>query len=110
MPQSHFDAEARGSPREQTDIQSQIWGSTLAPTPARIVNMSPQGCMIRCDEMLAMGEPLTLELPRLGAMRATVMWSLSGRMGVQFDSAIPVVAYLELLDSLENPSDGPLLL
>ena len=110
MPQSQFDNETRGASREQTDIQSQIWGATLAPTPARVVNISPQGCMLRCDEMMAMGEHLTLDLPRLGAMRATVMWSLSGRLGVQFDTPIETDSYLELLDSLENAPDGPLLL
>ncbi|HWJ71252.1 MAG TPA: PilZ domain-containing protein [Sphingobium sp.] len=110
MPQSQFDTETRGAPREQIDIQSQIWGATLSPTPARIVNISPQGCMLRCDAMMAMGDHLSLDLPQLGAMRATVMWSLSGRLGVQFETPIDVDNYLELLDSLGSPPEGPALL
>ncbi|WP_414693057.1 hypothetical protein [Pelagibacterium sp.] len=59
---------------------------------------------------MPMGEHLTLELPQLGAMRATVMWSLSGRLGVQFDTPITVDNYLDLLDSLESTPEGPRLI
>lgn len=110
MPQSHYDDDMRGSRRENVDIQSQIWGATLAPTPARIVNLSPQGCLIRCDEMMSMGEHLTIDVPQLGALRSTVMWSLSGRVGVQFDLPLDVDTYLGLLDSLEEAPSVPLLL
>jgi len=110
MPQPQFHDETRRSQREQVDIQSQIWGATIAPTPARIVNISPQGCMIRCDEMVPMGEHLTVDVPQLGALRGTVIWSLSARIGVQFDMAIEVDTYLELLDSLDGAPDSPPLL
>lgn len=109
MPQSQFHHETRGSQREQVDIHSQIWGATIAPTPARIVNISPQGCMIRCDEMVPMGEHLTVDVPQLGALRGTVIWSLSARIGVQFDSPIEVDSYLDLLDSLHSAPNSPTL-
>ncbi len=106
MSQPRFDNDPRGLAREVVEIPSQIWGATLAPTPAMIINISPHGCMVRCDEMVPMGEHLTLDFPLLGALRGLVIWSLGARMGVEFETPISLEAYLNLLDTIQDRSSG----
>ncbi len=66
--------------------------------------------MIRCDEMVPIGEHLTVDVPELGALRGTVIWSLSAQIGVQFDTAIEIDSYLDLLDTMDSPPNSPPLL
>lgn len=102
MSYPQFDHDARGATREIVEIASQLWGPTLAPTPAMIINISPHGCLIRCDEMVPMGEHLTLDFPVLGAMRGLVIWSLGIRMGIEFETPIDLETYLALLDAMQG--------
>lgn len=106
MPQSPSEHEARRSPRETVDRLSRVWGASLAPTPALIVNISPHGCMLRCDQTVPMGEHLTVDIPAVGPLRGTVIWSLGARLGIEFEAPIMLETYLAMLDTLEAARDN----
>ena len=51
----------------------------------RIRNMSYEGCLLEADTVYAVGEKLTLALPRMGEIRTQVRWTAAGgRTGVHF--------------------------
>ncbi len=106
MAHSPSEKEARRSPRETVDRLSRVWGPGLAPIPALIVNISPHGCMLRCDQTLSMGEHLTVDIPAVGALRGIVIWSLGARLGIEFEAPIALESYLAMLDTLETAGDG----
>ena len=62
-----------------------------------VVNLSPHGCMARCEAPIADGDTIRIMLPGVGQMPAHVRWALGGRIGCQFDRPIPIAHYYELL-------------
>ena len=49
-----------------------------------LTNLSRDGCELRTDELLKIGEIVRLTVPPFGDLNATVRWSLFGRAGVRF--------------------------
>lgn len=104
MPRRHAArrVEQRRAPREAVDVRSQIWGGRLAPSPALIVNISPHGCMIRTDERVGIGQPLTVEMPGLGGLRGQVIWALDVRIGIEFEQTIQLEDYLAMMSRMAD--------
>lgn len=69
---------------------------------AILVNISPLGCMVRCDALAQQAMPLTVDLPGMGGVAGTVTWSVMGRIGVEFVSPIDESLYDALLDGLRT--------
>ena len=69
---------------------------------AIIVNISPLGCMVRCDALAQQAMPLTVALPGMGSVAGTVSWSVMGRIGVEFVNPIDESLYDALLDELQS--------
>ena len=99
--------EARREPREAVDCHSKIWGLRRAPAPALLVNISPHGCMLRSDQIVPIGENLTVDVPGIGDLRGTVMWSLGARIGIEFEIGIGMEAYLGMLSLMKGRSAHP---
>lgn len=93
--------EGRRSARESVVVPSQIWSATIVPMPALIVNISPHGCMVRCNQVVPTGEHLTIDIPSVGALRGLVIWSLGERIGIEFATPIGLEAYLTMLDTMQ---------
>jgi hypothetical protein len=102
--QSHH--EGRRSARESVVVPSQIWSATIVPMPALIVNISPHGCMVRCNQVVPTGEHLTIDIPSVGALRGIVIWSLGERIGIEFAVPIGLDAYLNMLDGIQPAPDA----
>lgn len=49
-----------------------------------VSNLSYDGCHIRCDHGLEVGEDFTLVLPTLGDIAARVRWTKKGGLGARF--------------------------
>ena len=83
--QSHDD---RAQPRDQVfhRARATLAGGRLATV--MVVNLSPGGMMARIEAAIAVGERLTVQLPVVGVVTATVRWSLGGRIGCQFERPI----------------------
>ena len=49
-----------------------------------VTDLSIEGCRIRSDETLRIGESITLNVAPLAGVEATVRWELCGTAGVRF--------------------------
>jgi hypothetical protein len=52
--------------------------------PVTIIDMSEQGCKIRCLHILPIGEIVELVIPAFQPNAASVRWSLPGMAGLRF--------------------------
>lgn len=102
----HFNAESRREPREAVDFRARIWGSTCKPSPALLVNISPHGCMVRSDQIVPIGEKLTVHLPGIGNMQGIVIWSLGARIGIEFEAGLALESYLGMLTTMQDDVVG----
>ena len=55
--------------------------------PVEITNLSPDGCGVRSQETIAIGELVRLNIPPLEELVGTIRWSLFGIAGVRFSKA-----------------------
>ena len=55
--------------------------------PVEVTNLSKDGCSLRCDELIGIGELVRLNVPPLDGVAGTIRWSLFGSAGVRFVSA-----------------------
>lgn len=55
--------------------------------PVEITNLTPEGCHVRSDETIGIGEMVQLNVPSLEGLAGTIRWSLAGNAGVRFTSA-----------------------
>jgi hypothetical protein len=97
---------SRRIPREAVDCQSRISGATMPPSTALIVNISPHGCMVRCDQAVSIGEGVTVDMPGLGSLRGFVIWSLGKRIGIEFETMISLETYLMMLALMKSSQDN----
>ena len=91
--QSSDEAGLAANPREgQRD--SMLMHATLrrrqdaTGSPIRIRNLSAGGMMAECDVLLDRDEVVEVSLRNVGTIKATVAWSVDGRIGVAFDASI----------------------
>lgn len=91
------DTDRRTSDRDEVHYRARAFGPDAQPHTLLIVNISPHGLMARCDHQFAEGARLRVMLPVVGALPAEIRWSLGGRVGVSFDSAVDLASYYELL-------------
>lgn len=52
--------------------------------PARVSNLSDQGCRIETDRHIHIGERLHIAVPRMARLKAQVRWALPGSAGTRF--------------------------
>lgn len=97
--------EVRRAAREEVCYRCLIQGATSPSTPGLIVNISPLGCMIRCSAEPAFGTIVHFELPQVGTVQGRVMWAIGARMGVEFDTQMPLEPYLAMLGDMSHPGD-----
>ena len=57
-------------------------------SPIRIRNLSAGGMMAECEVALERDEVVEVSLRNVGTVKATVAWSVDGRIGVAFDAPI----------------------
>lgn len=91
------DTDRRTSDRDEVHYRARAFGPDAQPHTLLIVNISPHGLMARCDHQFAEGARLRVMLPVVGVAPAEIRWSLGGRIGVSFDSAVDLASYYELL-------------
>ena len=89
--------DRRLSDRDEVHYRARAFGPDAQPVTLLIVNISPHGLMARCEASFNEGDRLRVMLPVVGVAPAEVRWSLGGRMGVNFDTAVDLASYYELL-------------
>ncbi|NIJ20371.1 hypothetical protein FHS95_002063 [Sphingomonas naasensis] len=93
-------ADDRQEMRDDVHYRARAFGPDARQLSFLVVNISPHGLMARCDTPFQTGDRLRLVLPVAGTVAAEVRWSLGGRLGCQFDRAIDLAAYYELIAQL----------
>ena len=90
-------ADNRSVDRDEVHYRARAFGPDARQLTFLIVNISPHGLMARCDTQFEVGDRLRIVLPVAGTVVAEVRWWLGGRLGCQFDPAIDLAAYYELV-------------
>ena len=90
-------AEIRREGRDDVHYRARGFGPDARQLNLVIVNLSPHGLMARCERQLEIGDRIRVVLPIVGPVAAEIRWSLGGRIGCQFDQAIELAGYYELI-------------
>ena len=101
MGQTAAQYEHRQEPRDE--VHHRARATDLAAgfaLPMLIVNLSPGGMMARCDVPLAPADRFWVVLPVAGSRVVEVRWALGGRIGCQFEQAIPWLDYAYALAAM----------
>jgi hypothetical protein len=90
-------AEGRSVDRDDVHYRARAFGPDARQLSFLVVNISPHGLMARCDRPFEVGDRIRIVLPVVGAVVAEVRWSLGGRLGAQFEQAVDLASYYELI-------------
>lgn len=93
-------ADIRRELREDVHFRVRGFGPDARQHTLLIVNISPHGMMARCEEGFETGERIHIQFPCAGVTVAEVRWSLGGRIGCQFETAIDLASYYELIATM----------
>ena len=93
-------ADDRQTMRDDVHYRARAFGPDARQLTFLIVNISPHGLMARCDTPFETGDRLRVVLPGAGTVVAEVRWWLGGRLGCQFDPAIDLASYYELIATM----------
>jgi hypothetical protein len=92
--QRHDFIDKRAHKRVPVFHRTRAAGPDGQPLSLVIVDLSANGLMARCDDRLAGGARLKVDLPGVGVRTALVCWSLGGRIGCEFEAPINLETYL----------------
>lgn len=92
--------DARREARDEVQYPARAFGPDAQELDLLLLNLSPHGMMARCAEMLDEGARVRLAMPIVGLLVGEVRWAQDGRMGFQFETAIDLASYYELLAQL----------
>ncbi|RYD95415.1 MAG: PilZ domain-containing protein [Sphingomonadales bacterium] len=90
-------ADVRREGRDDVHYRARAFGPDAKLHTLLIVNISPHGLMARCDACFEVGDRIRIQMPVIGVMVAEIRWSLGGRLGAQFETAMDLAAYYELI-------------
>ncbi|MCP3733754.1 PilZ domain-containing protein [Sphingomonas sp. RP10(2022)] len=93
-------SDGRAEPRDEVHHRCRAMLADRRSVPVLVVNLSPQGLMIRSDAPVSVGEWLRITLPVMGEVQAAVRWALGGRIGCQLERAIPGGQYHAVLGAM----------
>ncbi|MCW3847622.1 PilZ domain-containing protein [Sphingomonas sp. LB-2] len=93
-------ADGRREGREDVHYRAKAFGADARQLNIVIVNISPHGMMARCEREFEIDDRIQVTLPVVGVVAADVRWSLGGRIGCQFDPAINLAGYYELIAAM----------
>jgi PilZ domain len=65
-------------------IEAVVHRSDGASVSVRLTDFSEEGCRMEGDDVLQIGERVSIDVPRLGLVKAQVRWALGGSAGMRF--------------------------
>ncbi|WNO52600.1 PilZ domain-containing protein [Stakelama saccharophila] len=89
--------DQRAVDRDEVHYRARGFGPDAREHLLLVVNISPHGLMARIDADYEPGQRMRVTLPVVGVTTAEIRWSLGGRMGFHFDTAIDLASYYEML-------------
>jgi hypothetical protein len=94
--------DARQQPRDEVHYRARGFTATRERLPLHVVNTSVGGFMARTEAEHQSGERVSVMLPVIGEVDATIRWALGGRIGCQFDHLIEPLVYRAMLTALQR--------
>ena len=91
-----FAVDRRSSERVDVALWVRIRVQGQPEHPARIANISRTGFMAMTPCPVFDYAPVLVELPRIGWVRATTLWSLGDRIGGEFEQPIAADEFAKL--------------
>lgn len=90
---------------ERDEVFHRTTVSIVGRTPQRalVVDLSPLGCMVRCEAAAERGQPISIALPVMGQLDGNIVWAIMGRIGMQFGKPIGKELYDSLLRLVKTP-------
>lgn len=82
--------EKRTGKRLDVSIPSRLRHGGFDQADVTICNLSFRGFRAECEQSLRPGEFVSIDLPRIGLVRARVAWCDSGRIGGMFLAATDI--------------------
>ncbi len=83
--ETRLDHLVKREDRRDVDVVAVAVRSDGTSQSVRLHNMSYEGCLMEAETGFAIGEKITLALPRMGEIRTQVRWTTAdGRAGVRF--------------------------
>ena len=92
--------DVRAEPRDEVMYRSRMTLADRRQYPAKVVNISPSGLMLRSDAPVSAGEWIKILLPLIGDVDAAVRWALGGRIGCELDRPITAADYRLILTAM----------
>ena len=92
----------RAEAREEVLHRTQAMLTDHRQFPVTVVNISPNGMMLRSDAPVSAGEWIKVTLPVVGETHAAVRWTLGGRIGCELDRAIPPGSFHHVLGAMRG--------
>jgi hypothetical protein len=86
--------------RDEVHYRARAFGPDARQLGFVVVNISPHGLMARCEAPLQTGDRIRVVLAVTGTVAAEVRWALGGRVGCQFDHAVDLASYYEMIGAL----------
>ena len=92
------ESEKEGRDRRSYTRSPVLWTGSLISADRTvdcvIMNASANGAKVRMSEAIPLSSPITLEIPRLGAFKAEIVWTKENKIGVRFLESPAKVAQL----------------
>ncbi len=83
--ESRLDHLVKREDRRDVDVVAVAVRSDGTSQSVRLRNMSYEGCLMEAETPYAIGEKITLALPRMGEIRTQIRWTTAdGRAGLRF--------------------------
>ena len=93
-------ADVRAEPRDEVHHRARATLGDRRSVTVLVVNLSPNGLMIRSDLAIEAGAAIRVQLPIVGEVRAIVRWALGGRIGCQLEAPVPAGRYHAVLGAM----------
>lgn len=82
------ETEKEGRDRRKYPRSPVLWTGSLTSADRTvdcvIMNASANGAKVRMSEAIPLTSPITLDIPRLGAFKAEIVWTKENKIGVRF--------------------------
>lgn len=92
--------DGRTEPRDEVNRRCRAVLADRRTVQVLVVNLSPNGLMIRSDVPVSVGEWLRVTLPIVGEVQVAIRWALGGRIGCQMEKPIPAYRYHAVLSAM----------
>jgi PilZ domain len=91
-----FAMDRRSNSRKDVTIWSRVRVKGQPDHPARVVNISRSGCMIMSPCVAPDYAIIMIELPQMGWVSATSLWTAGDRIGLEFDQLLAETSFARL--------------